>query len=390
MNVVGSVAKPRNQNRRPVCNDPIFGPLKLTRALKKELNRDIRIGDNKPTDFAAFKAPNKYSSPMTTNTNISSEYRHRDMREFDPPRPAQQSQLQRGQPPIIVRPKTSGAVMPRESQPHFMNSIHHDGSVHDHHSKIVGDAIVDLDHEGHVDKVNFSREHFNQEEQHRRPQRPMTTQTHDRQTNGKSRTSPAREMRASTSSRNFRFPETQKPVYVAKIGARRTFKVLAYIERKGGKKEYFDIETHKPILVSTVDEKNVVNKNLTAYDTKEGACMECANNHLPRVLAQFDCWGTTKRRLGGVPSANYEYARFVKAVANLDPVVVIRPRQKRDHDKKKTVVDKFHMTALQKEEKFKSRAQATRSYILQNLFLSGYKSSVNELRKPKPGEVLPW
>merc|ERR1712224_319462 len=85
--------------------------------------------------------------------------------------------------------------------------------------------------------------------------------------------------------------------------------------------------------------------------------------------------------MGGVPSANYEYARFVKAVAALDPVVIARPRQKRDHDKKKTVVDKFHETEMQKSEKFKARARATRSYTLQNLFLSGYKNSVNELRK---------
>ena len=382
--MIGSIAKPRDQRRQPVCNDPIFGPLNLTRAMKKELKRDIRFHDNTPKDFTAFKAPSKYCSPMTINRNISSEYRHSNMRDLEPRRTKQR------QPPIVVRPKTTGGVPHADAQPHFMANIYHAGGVHDHHSKLVGDAILDLDGEGHIEGMNFTHEHFDRQKQQQRPQRPRTTQMQERQRDWEMSISPTREMKVSSSSRNFRFPETQKPVYVAKIGARRTFKVLAYTIDREGKKDYFDIDTQKPILKSTAEEKNLVNKNLTTYDTKEGACIECANNHLPRVLAQFDCWGNAKRRIGGVPSANYEYARFVKAVANLDPVIIAKPRPKRDHDKKKTVVDKFHQTELQKAEKFKSKALATRSYILQNLFLSGYKSSVNELRKAKPGEVLPW
>ena len=387
MNVISSIGKPRDQLRQPVCSDPIFGPINLTRALKKELKRDITFQNTKPKAFAAFIAPSKYNSPMTKNANVSSEYRHRELRELDPPRPKRQGQ----QPEIVIRPRTTGATVRPEAQPHFMNNIHHDGGVHDFHSKFTGDAILDLDDDDHVNRIQYTHEHFDRD-QEQVQRRPMTTQTHNR---GKTEdreicVSPTREMRAATSCRNFWFSETQKPVYVAKIGARRTFKVLAYTVDKEGKKDFYDIETQKPILKSTADKKNVVNKNLTTYDTKEGACIECANNHLPRVLAQFDCWGNTRRRIGGVPSANYEYARFVKAVAALDPVVIARPRQKRDHDKKKTVVDKFHETEMQKSEKFKARARATRSYTLQNLFLSGYKNSVNELRKALPGEVLPW
>ena len=382
MNVIGSIAKPRDQHRQPVCSDPIFGPMNLTRALRKELKRDITFRNSTPKDFAAFKAPSKYSSPMTTNANISSEYRHRNMRDLDPPSPMQQ------QPSIVIRPKTTGST--GRHIPHYMGGIHHDGGVHEHHSKFLGDAILDLDAQGHIEGVNFTHEHFDQEEQRQRPQRPMTTQKLDRQKNWELNVSPTREMKVSTSSRNFRFPETQKPVYVAKIGARRTFKVLAYTVDREGNKDYYDIETQKPILKSTAEEKHLVNKNLTTYDTKEGACIECTNNHLPRVLAQFDCWGNTRRRMGGVPSANYEYARFVKAVANLDPILTAKPRPKRDHGKKKTIVDKFHQTEQQKADKFRTRAQATRSYVLQNLFLTGYKNSVNELRKPKPGEILPW
>ena len=47
-------------------------------------------------------------------------------------------------------------------------------------------------------------------------------------------------------------------------------------------------------------------------------------HRMPRVLVAFECWGSVHRRLGGIPSAQYEHNRFVRIVQFLDQMVKIK------------------------------------------------------------------
>ena len=63
------------REQRQYCGDPIFGPLRHSRVLKKEISRDIRFSKDKPSSFKAFLAPSKYHPPKGKNRHISSEFR---------------------------------------------------------------------------------------------------------------------------------------------------------------------------------------------------------------------------------------------------------------------------------------------------------------------------
>ena len=86
--------------------------------------------------------------------------------------------------------------------------------------------------------------------------------------------------------------------------------MLAYTVDINGNKRIFEMKTGQEIKKGTAKGPGI-NHNLLTYDEKEGALNEQYNNHLPRVLVVFDCWGSVKRRIGGAPASMYEFARFV-------------------------------------------------------------------------------
>ena len=322
----GSIPRGSSGIRRgQVCRDPIWGPLQHNRALKKEIGRDIRFSKDKPSSFKAFLAPNKYFPPQGLNREVSSQFRDYQLDSNAGPwmsangsrsgSPTHSAAMKRA----TTAHETTSSMYESKS-PHYSQKIHHLGSVHDFHSEFKGDAIIDKDAHLNHDVVSYTHEHYDPHPSRDRVlrNRPRTqgasSMSGGRFTKDGGRGSPSRGR--ATSSQKFRVPETQNGMYIHKIGARRCYKVCAYVLNKDGLKDLFDVESGKPIKKSQGKGAGV-NMNLELHDSKEGAHLECINTLLPRVLVQFDCWGMVHRRNGGAPCAIYECARYVKILENL-------------------------------------------------------------------------